>query len=100
MKMSSPNLQTLCPSKISAYMVYCIAGKFGEFGKSSAVRQTKLVVTINNPLAGLFIRQTFFHQMLEKSKFTKHSPRQTFLLHGIVQCTHYMFSSSFLPSCS
>ena len=42
----------------------------------------KLVVTINNPLAELFIRQTFFRQMLKKSKFTKHSPRQTFLLYG------------------
>ena len=46
----------------------------GEFGESSAIRQTKspkLVVTINKPLADLFICQTFFRQMLEKSKFTK-----------------------------
>ena len=59
---------------------YHIAGKFG---KSSAIHQTKLVVTINNPLADLFIQQTFFHQMLEKSRFAKHSLRQTFLLYGI-----------------
>ena len=57
--------------------------KFGEFGESSAICQTKTVVSINNPLAVLFIRQTFFCQMLEKSKFVKHSPRQTFLLYGI-----------------
>ena len=30
------------------FCIYHIAGKFGKFGKSSAVRQTKLTVTINN----------------------------------------------------
>ena len=40
--------------------MYCIAGKFGEFGESSAMCQAKLVVTINKPLSDLFIRQTFF----------------------------------------
>ena len=38
---------------------------------------------MNKPLADLFIRQTFFHQTFEKSKFAKHSPRQTFPLYGI-----------------
>ena len=52
-----------------------------KFGELSVIHQTKpstLVVTINNPLADLSIRQTFFRQTPEKSKFTKHSPRQTF----------------------
>ena len=35
------------------------------------LKPSKLVVTINNPLADLFIRQTFFCQTLEKSKFAK-----------------------------
>ena len=49
-------------------------GKFGEFDESFMIRQLKppkLVVTINNLLANLLIRQTFFHQMLEKSQFAK-----------------------------
>ena len=46
------------------------------------LKPSKLVVTIDNPLADLFIRQTFFHQTLEKSRFAKHSARQTFLLYG------------------
>ena len=33
------------------------------------LKPSKVVVTINNPLADLFIRQTFFHQTFEKSKF-------------------------------
>ena len=37
---------------------------------------------MNNPLADLFICQTFSAK-LEKSKFAKHSPHQTFLLYGI-----------------
>ena len=40
-----------------------IEGKFGEFGKSFVIRQTKpskLVLTINNLLADLLICQTFF----------------------------------------
>ena len=46
------------------------------------LKPSKLVVTIDNPLADLFIRQTFFRQTLEKSRFTKHSARQTFPLYG------------------
>ena len=63
-------------------MSYRVGGKFGKLGDSSVILQTKLVLTINNVLADLFIRQTFFHQTPGKSKFTKHSPRQTFLLYG------------------
>ena len=55
-------------------MIYCIVGKFGELGESSVIRLTKLVFTINNLLADLLIRLTFFHQMLEKSQFTKLPP--------------------------
>ena len=57
----------------SAYIIY-------EFAK---LKPSKLVVTIDNPLTDLFIRQTFFRQMLEKSRFAKHSGRQTFPLYGI-----------------
>ena len=46
--------------------VYRIAGKFGKFGKSSVIRQTKTI-----QLAELLIRQTFFCQMLEKNQFAK-----------------------------
>ena len=61
------------------HIVYHIAGKFGKLGKSSAIHQTKtiqsMVFTINNPLADLFIRQTFSDKLtLEKSKFAKYSP--------------------------
>ena len=57
--------------------------KFGEFGESPVIRQTKtiqiIIITIDNPLADLFIRQTFF---TEKSKLAKHSAHQTFPLYG------------------
>ena len=42
-----------------------MARKFGEFNESSAIHQTKVVVTINKPLADLFIHQTFF-QVLKR----------------------------------
>ena len=42
----------------------------------------KLVLTTNNLLADLLIRQTFFRQMLETSQFAKLSPCQTFPLYG------------------
>ena len=63
-------------------LVYRIAekfgrGKFGEFGKSSVIRQSKLVLTINL-LADLLIRQTFLRQLLEESI------HQTFPLYGIL----------------
>ena len=44
---------------------YCIAGKCGEFGESS------------------MIRQTFFRQMLKKNEFTKPFLHQTFPLYVI-----------------
>ena len=59
--------------------------RFGEFGKSSMICQTKpsiLVLTINNLLADLLIHQIFFHQMLEKSQFAKLSRCQTLSLYG------------------
>ena len=46
------------------------------------LKPSKLIVTIDNPLADLFIRQTFFRQTLENSRFAKHSARQTFPLYG------------------
>ena len=65
-------------------------GKFGEFGESSMIRQTKtskLILAINNLLAGLLIRQTLFRQMLKRGQVTKLSPRQTFVLYSISVCT-------------
>ena len=57
---------------------YCIAGslvggKFGKFGKSSMIHQTK-TIQINNPLANVLICQTIFYQMLKKSQFAKLYP--------------------------
>ena len=45
-------------------------------------KTTKLVLTIDNLLTDLLIRQTFFHQILEKSQFTKLSTHQTFPLYS------------------
>ena len=39
------------------------------------LKPSKLVVTIDNPLADLFIHQTFLRQTFEKSRFAKHSAR-------------------------
>ena len=78
---------------------YCIAGKFGKFGKSSwfaKLKPYKVVVTIDNPLADLFICQTFSRQMLEKSKFAKHSPRQTFLLYQY--CMLYKWTRGYIKT--
>ena len=50
---------------------YRIVGKLRKFSESSVICQTKLVLTINNLLSDLLIRQTFFHQMLEKGQFAK-----------------------------
>ena len=41
-------------------ILYRGRGKFGKFGESSSLCQTNLVATIDNLLANLFIRQTFF----------------------------------------
>ena len=54
-----------------SYGDYRIAGKFDKFGESSVIHQTNLLLTIDNLLADLLIRQTFFYQMLEKSQFAK-----------------------------
>ena len=47
------------------------------------LKPSKLVVAIDNPLADLFIRQTFSAKRL-KSRFAKHSAHQTFPLYGIL----------------
>ena len=49
-------------------------GKFGEFGELSGfakLKPTKLVLAINNLLADVLIRLSFFCQMLKKSQFAK-----------------------------
>ena len=50
------------------------------------LKPSKLIPTIDNPLADPFIRQTFFRQTLKNSRFAKHYARQTFPLYGIL---HY-----------
>ena len=47
------------------------------------LKPSKLISTIDNPLADPFIRQTFFRQTLKNSRFAKHYARQTFPLYGI-----------------
>ena len=64
--------------------MYRIAGKFmagrkfGEFDELSATHQTikppKLVVSINNPLADLFIHQTFSAKPLKRVNSPNISP--------------------------
>jgi len=59
--------------------------KFGEFGESSVIRQTKTtqISTYNyNLLAESIHSPNFFRQMLETSKFAKLYPCQTFPLYG------------------
>ena len=51
------------------------------------LKPSKLIVTIDNPMADLVICQTFFCQTFENSRFGKHSARQTFPLYGIRQIT-------------
>ena len=58
------------------------------------LKPSKLVVTIDNPLADLLICQTFFRQTLEKSRFAKCSARQTFPLYGMP--AHPEHSASFM----
>jgi len=72
---SGSNLCSLISSRESDQYVYRIAGKFGE---SSLIRQTYF-------WQNLFIRLTFFHQLLKTNKFAKLLPRQTFPLYGICQ---------------
>ena len=59
---------------IERFLRAVIVTKFGEFGESFVICQPKLfklVLTTNNFIADLLIRQTFFCQMLKKSKFNK-----------------------------
>jgi len=71
---------------------YCIAGKFGrkfgKFGESSLICQTKIIQIstyyIYSLLAEFIIHQTFC-QVLKTSKFTQLLPRQTFPLYSILK---------------
>ena len=58
-------------------------GKLDKFGKLFVIRQTKLVLTIDNLMADLLICQTFFCQMLKTSQFAKLSPRKTSPLYSV-----------------
>ena len=54
-------------------------GKFGEFDKSSMIHQTKpykLVLTINDLLAALFICQTLCAKLSEKVNSPNNFPTQ------------------------
>jgi len=60
--------------------------KFGEFGESSLIRQTRTIQISTysyNLLAEAIHSPNFFGQMLKTSKFTKLSSHQTFPLYGI-----------------
>ena len=46
-------------------------GKVWQFWQFTKLKPSKLVLSINNLLADLLIRQIFFCQMLEKSQFAK-----------------------------
>jgi len=62
-----------------------ITGKFGEFGESSVIRQTKAIqisIYNYNLLAESIHSPNFFRKMLKTSKFAKLSPRQTFPLYS------------------
>jgi len=62
-----------------------VGRKFGEFGKSLAIHQTKTIQisTYNyNLLAESIHSPNFFCQMLKTSKFAKLYAHQTFLLYG------------------
>jgi len=68
--------------------MYSLVGKFGEFGKSSLIPQTKTIQisTYNyNLLAESIHLPNFFCQILKMSKFAKLSPHQTFPLYSICQ---------------
>jgi len=54
--------------------IYCIAGKFGEFGESSMICQTKTIQISTyyyNLLAESIYLPNFFRQILKTSKFAK-----------------------------
>ena len=74
-------------------------GNVGKLGESSMIHQTKpskLVLLINNLLADLLIRQTFFHQMLKTTRFTKLPPTKL-SLYMVCYCAsnQYKHSSHF-----
>ena len=50
-----------------------MAGKFGEFGESSVIRQSQILADKWYPYGqNLSIRQTLFRQLLLIQQFTKH----------------------------
>jgi len=62
-----------------------VGRKFGKFGKSFLIRQTKTIQisTYNNNLLAESIHSpNFFCQMLETGKFAKLYSHQTFPLYG------------------
>jgi len=82
--------------------------KFGEFGESSMIRQTKTIQisTYNyNLLAESIHSANFFCQMFKMSKFTKFLPCQTFPLYGINSCSDlssfaFIFNSTSKDDCN
>ena len=75
------------------FYVYCIAGKFGEFGELSVICQTNLVLTIDNLLADLLVRQTFFRQMFEKSQFAKLSRYIRYIATFLLSASYHAVNS-------
>ena len=86
-----------------SYTVQCesLAGeKFGKFGKSSMICQTKTIqigTSINNLLADQLIRQTFFTKSL-KSKFAKLSHYTVYTMH--LGYWHYFITLEFIQELS
>ena len=70
----------LTPKTVTVWREILAGGNVGEFGESSVICQIKpsKLVLINNLLADLLIRQTFFCQMLETSQFANVSLHQSF----------------------
>ena len=70
------------PHSQKAWQVKSLANMTNHL-QFAKLKPSKLVVSMNNLVVDLFIHQTFFCKMLEKSKFAKHFPHQIFPLYSI-----------------
>ena len=93
------NLQCVCVCVCVCACVRVCVGKFGKFSESSVICQTKptkLLHTINNLLADLLIRQTYFTKCLKRANLPNFPPPE--LSHYTVQIfTQWtLYSDSFM----
>jgi len=82
---------------------YRIVGKFGKFGKSSVIRQTKTIQISTykyNLLAESIHLPNFFCQMLKMSKFTKLSHYVVYTIENFFPqyCNSYATTQKFLKN--